>query len=82
MTKMPCYAICRQSTSVGGMPGRTKVGRARGWDFVSRWESWRGVSRGDLVSHFRNTRTTDSLRPGRMGEFLARWGRACAACAL
>ena len=30
----------------------------------------------------RNTRTTDSLRPGRMGEFLARWCRACAACAL
>jgi Protein of unknown function (DUF433) len=27
-------------------------------------------------------RTTDSLRPGRMGEFLARWCRACAACAL
>jgi hypothetical protein len=28
------------------------------------------------------TRTTDSLRPGRRGEFLARWCRACAACAL
>src|SRR5260221_13151520 len=30
----------------------------------------------------RNSRTTDSLRPGRMGEFLARWRRACAACTL
>ena len=29
-----------------------------------------------------NTSTTDSLRPGRMGEFLARWCRACATCAL
>ena len=31
---------------------------------------------------FDEPRTTDSLRPGRMGEFLARWCRACAACAL
>ncbi|MFN0102271.1 MAG: alpha/beta fold hydrolase [Bryobacteraceae bacterium] len=30
----------------------------------------------------KNTRTTDTLRPGRMGEFLARWCRASAACAL
>jgi hypothetical protein len=30
----------------------------------------------------RNTRTTDSLWPGGRGEFLARWCRACAACAL
>jgi hypothetical protein len=30
----------------------------------------------------RNSRTTDSLRPGRRGEFLAHWCRACAACAL
>ena len=30
----------------------------------------------------RNTRTTDSLRPGRRVEFLARRCRACAACAL
>ena len=30
----------------------------------------------------RNTRTTDSLRPGRMCEFLARSSRACAVCAL
>lgn len=29
-----------------------------------------------------NTRTMDSLRPGLMGGFLARWRRACAACAL
>ncbi|MFN9459621.1 MAG: serine hydrolase domain-containing protein [Acidobacteriota bacterium] len=29
-----------------------------------------------------NTRTTDSLRPGGRAEFLARWCRACAACAL
>ena len=28
------------------------------------------------------SRTTDSLRPGGRGEFLARWCRACAACAL
>ena len=28
------------------------------------------------------SRTTDSLRPGRVGEFLARWCRAEAACAL
>jgi len=30
----------------------------------------------------KTTRTTDSLRHGRMGEFLARWRRAFAACAL
>ena len=32
--------------------------------------------------YFEEPRTTDSLRPGRMGEFLARSSRACAACAL
>jgi hypothetical protein len=30
----------------------------------------------------RNSRTTDSLWSGGRGEFLARWCRACAACAL
>ncbi len=35
-----------------------------------------------LGSLFRNTRTTDSLRPAGKGEFLARSSRACAACAL
>ncbi len=31
---------------------------------------------------WKTMRTTDTLRPGRMGEFLASWCRACAACAL
>ena len=35
-----------------------------------------------LLSLFSTTRTTDSVRPGRMGEFLARWCRACASGAL
>jgi len=30
----------------------------------------------------RNTRTTDTLRHGGMGELFARWRRACAACVL
>ena len=30
----------------------------------------------------RDSRTTDSLRPGKMGEFLARWRRDYAAFAL
>ncbi|MCX6585746.1 MAG: hypothetical protein NTX13_04095 [Acidobacteria bacterium] len=39
------------------------------------------MTRRDLLQ-LRNTRTTDSLRSGGMGEYLASWGRACAACAL
>ena len=35
-----------------------------------------------VATFFRNPRTTDSLRRGRMGEFLALWRRACAVCAL
>ena len=34
------------------------------------------------LARLKNTRTTDSLRPGKMGEFLAHSSRACAACAL
>ncbi len=34
------------------------------------------------IVSFEEPRTTDSLRPGGMGEFLARSSHACAACAL
>jgi hypothetical protein len=40
------------------------------------------VVRAERYGFLWNSRTTDSLRPGRRGEFLARWCRACAACAL